>query len=73
MEAVEVMIIKYKSKNGKIYDNEKDALLYDDIHDGIKKICPSCNGLKKVLDEEGKYYRDCGVCNSKGYLELIWK
>jgi hypothetical protein len=70
MEKVIVPVEKFKSKDGKIFDTEEQCIHHEEIRDGIRKICPSCLGSKKVDPYgDGRVFHSCTQCGGKGYVK----
>lgn len=78
MKEVVMSVIKYESLDGNIYDTEKECQLRDDIHKGIARICPNCNGKgEEIVEDWGyrNYEQTCRECNGKGhqYKKETWE
>ena len=72
MKEIEVIVKKYKSDDGKIWDTKEDAIIQDKRLKGDIKVCPVCNGTS-MADEygDGRVFGLCHNCNGKGYLEKV--
>ena len=76
-----VKVKEYVAKDGNVFDNKDDCVLYEKKLDGEIIDCPECKGTGKVhVTEEyddyhtgelrtATYYITCAKCNGKGYLE----
>lgn len=76
MEHVDVIITKYKTIDGKIFDNKDQALHHEGILNGTIKKCPTCKGTGQV-DPYGDRLASwkCSTCEGKGFLvkQDVWK
>lgn len=74
-------IIKFKTTDGQIFDVHSNAVIHQEILDGIKKGCNSCLSSGTILIDKtnqkpsnyfGRQYiilEKCDKCNGKGYIE----
>lgn len=74
MEIVKVQATKYKTKDGRLFDREKDAELHELFLDKKAKSCRDCGGTgKSDLAGDGRQFSICGACKGKGYLLKVEK
>lgn len=75
MKEVEVVVIKYESDDGDIWETKEEAIHRDKMRSGERKKCTICNGSGKEPDCENRNYHKCSSCNGKGWLEKVevWK
>lgn len=76
MIPVEIKVIKYEADDGKVFDTEADCIHHEKILSGERKVCPYCNGTKKVdLCGDGREFWKCQDCNGKGWVskKVVWK
>ena len=75
MEKVKVEVIKYKAKDGRIFDEEKSCIHHEKMLSGERKTCQSCGGRGEVPDGFGVRNIKCGTCSGKGWVEKfeVWR
>jgi DnaJ-class molecular chaperone len=72
---------KYKTKDGKEFENREDAILHEGKLKGLIKCCPHCNGERIIKYTTDYYFKPgtyeasciCPKCGGRGYLELKWQ
>jgi len=65
-------IVTYKTTDGQVFDEYSNAVIHQEILDGIRKGCNRCLNSGKVLVIVGgnsTVMKDCDKCNGKGYLK----
>ncbi len=75
-EIQEVIVIKkYKTSDGKIYTELKDAERNEGLLNGTVKVCNLCDGSGETPDAEWRYFYRCSKCNGSGYLKkkVVWE
>lgn len=77
----------YIAKDGKEFEDKKEAMLHEKLLNGEIKVCHECNGKGKIPEEyeydnyhtgapeKSIIYQTCKRCNGKGYLEkaIVWR
>ena len=71
----------YIAKDGKVFEDKDECILYEKRLDGLIKDCPDCGGTGKIQEEyeydnyhtgapeKTTIHTTCPKCNGKGYLE----
>lgn len=70
IKKIKVLVERYEDSTGAIHNTYRCAEIAQSIIDGIAKICPSCDGTKQYLNEDGRGYYTCDSCDTDG---LVWK
>lgn len=75
MKVIQVMVEKYQTEDGRIFDSAKQAEHHERIISGARKGCPTCNGTQQVPSEDYRSFYACPHCDGKGYVEKqeVWK
>lgn len=75
MKEIIVPLIMYEAADGERFDNPEDAIHYELIKSGVRRVCPACEGTEMVLSYNMLRREHCSECSSKGYQEKIevWK
>lgn len=76
MEKIEVIVEKFQSDDGFIFDTAEECIHYEKLNNGERKICSSCGGSGETDPYgDGRVFSSCCKCEGKGWLELvkIWK
>lgn len=75
MKEVIVTTIMYEAEDGERFERAEDAIHYELIKSGVRRVCPACKGLTHVLSSNMLQREPCTECNKKGYQEKVevWK
>lgn len=75
IEKIPYTAYRYKTDDGKIFDDENDAIRHEKILQGKIKVCEWCDGKGSHLNEDYKFMITCQSCNGSGYLtkQEVWK
>lgn len=77
MIPVAVKVTKYQADgaDGRIFDTAEEAIHYEKLKNGERKICTECKGTGKVdLYGDDRFHAICDKCQGKGWLEKkeVW-
>ena len=64
----EILVKRFKSKDGKIYLNKDKCIRHEKIIDGILIKCPECGGLGSHDDGKCGGIK-CNNCNGDKYVK----
>lgn len=76
MKKIEVIVEKWESKDGLIWDTESDCIHHEKRLDGLIITCTNCKGKQNVdAFGDGSTFWECATCKGKGFLEKkeIWE
>lgn len=71
MKPIQVAVTKYQAEDGKVFDSEEDCIHHEKMLSGIRKTCPSCNGLGNDQGYGTGWVQTCGGCKGRGWVEKV--